>query len=109
MPMPLKTLAETGRFNNSEVENKYLPSELSYNTFSGCWHSANSKYLYGIRNNMHIIDIASTEQHLWRALNVLSHLAYSGGSVLFVNNRPGYRKIVKVQAWILYNCSVSIL
>ena len=55
---------------------------------------------------MHIIDIASTEQHLWRALNVLSHLAYSGGSVLFVNNRPGYKKIVKVKAWILYNYSV---
>ncbi|KAL5269112.1 hypothetical protein ACHWQZ_G002817 [Mnemiopsis leidyi] len=64
----------------------------------GCWNSANSKYLYGIRNNMHVIDIASTEQHLWRALDVLSHVAYSGGSVLFVNNRAGYGHIVQEAA-----------
>jgi len=64
----------------------------------GCWHSANKKYLYGIRNNMHIIDIASTEQHLWRALNVVSLLAYSGGSVMFVNNRPGFDQIIQTAA-----------
>ena len=46
---------------------------------------------------MHVIDIASTEQHLWRALDVLSHVAYSGGSVLFVNNRAGYGHIVQVR------------
>ena len=67
---------------------------------SGCWNSANKKYLYGIRNNMHIIDIASTEQHLWRALNVTSLIAYSGGSILFVNNRPGYQYIVQVYCYL---------
>ena len=63
---------------------------------AGCWHAPNKNYLYGTRNNMHIIDIASTEQHLWRALNVVSQTAFDGGTVLFVNNRAGYGHILEV-------------
>ncbi|MCP3679819.1 MAG: uS2 family ribosomal protein [Gammaproteobacteria bacterium] len=57
---------------------------------------ANKKYLYGTRNNMHVIDIASSEQHFWRVLNVISLVVYNGGAVLFADNRPGYQHIVQV-------------
>lgn len=64
----------------------------------GCWHPGNKKYLFGTRNDMHIIDLASTEQHLWRVLDLMSQIAVRGGSFLFVNNRPGYQSIVQKAA-----------
>eukprot|EP00116_Pleurobrachia_bachei_P003535 sb/3463797/ len=53
----------------------------------GCWNPANRKYLFGSRNGIHLIDLANTEQHLWRALNVVSHVAARGGKVVFINDR----------------------
>lgn len=51
----------------------------------GMWHPSNAKYLLGSRNDMHIINLASTRQHFWKALNVASHIAFRGGIILFVN------------------------
>ena len=55
----------------------------------GCWNPDNRKYLFGSRNGIHLIDLANTEQHLWRALNVVSHIAARGGNVVLINDRDG--------------------
>jgi small subunit ribosomal protein S2 len=57
---------------------------------AGAWMPHMKEYIFGTRAGVHIIDLDSTLQHLLRALNVASHIAYRGGIILFVNERPQF-------------------
>ena len=55
-------------------------------------------FLFGIRADMHVIDLEQTLSALRRALNVARHVAYSGGTILFVNNRKEFSHITRTAA-----------
>ena len=59
----------------------------------GMWHPNMLPYLYGHRAGMHIIDLDKTWECLQVALNVISHVAYSNGIILFVNERPQFERL----------------
>jgi small subunit ribosomal protein S2 len=44
-------------------------------------------YIYGVRNNIHIIDLAQTVPMLYRALQAVSDTVAGGGRVLFVGTK----------------------
>jgi len=61
----------------------------------GCWNPLMKQYLYGTREHQHIIDLSQTVEHLRLALNVLSHIAYRGGIILFVSTHPQFEELTQ--------------
>jgi len=51
------------------------------------WNPKMAPYLYGVRNNIHIIDLAQTVPMLYRALQVVSDTVAGGGRILFVGTK----------------------
>ncbi len=51
------------------------------------WNPKMAPYIYGARNNIHIIDLAQTVPMLFRALQQVSDTVAQGGRVLFVGTK----------------------
>ncbi len=51
------------------------------------WNPKMAKYIFGTRNNIHIIDLAQTVPLLHRALEAVSDIVAKGGRVLFVGTK----------------------
>src|SRR2546421_12778595 len=51
------------------------------------WNPKMSEYIFGARNNIHIIDLAQTVPMLHRALQAVSDTVAKGGRVLFVGTQ----------------------
>jgi small subunit ribosomal protein S2 len=51
------------------------------------WNPKMASFLYGVRNNIHIIDLAQTVPLLHRALQAVSDTVAGGGRVLFVGTK----------------------
>jgi small subunit ribosomal protein S2 len=51
------------------------------------WNPKMSQYIFGTRNNIHIIDLAQTVPMLYRALQAVSDTVAKGGRVLFVGTK----------------------
>ncbi|KAI0554833.1 hypothetical protein F4679DRAFT_570235 [Xylaria curta] len=68
------------------------------------WNPANARYIYGIRQDIHIISLEHTAAHLRRAARVVEEVAYRGGLILFVGTRPGHTQIVTQAARLARAC-----
>ncbi|KAL9128361.1 MAG: hypothetical protein Q9217_002940 [Psora testacea] len=68
------------------------------------WNPANSRYIFGIRQGIHIISLDVTAAHLRRACRVVSGVAESGGLILFVGNRAGQDRCVVRAAEMAEGC-----
>ncbi|MET0605052.1 MAG: 30S ribosomal protein S2 [Beijerinckiaceae bacterium] len=53
------------------------------------WNPKMAQYIFGTRNNIHIIDLAQTVPMLHRALQAVSDTVSGGGRVLFVGTKRG--------------------
>ena len=51
------------------------------------WNPKMGSYIFGVRNNIHIIDLAQTVPQLHRALQAVSDVVAKGGRVLFVGTK----------------------
>ena len=51
------------------------------------WNPKMAQYIYGVRNNIHIMDLAQTVPMLHRALEAVSDAVAGGGRVLFVGTK----------------------
>ncbi|KAK3319766.1 hypothetical protein B0T19DRAFT_388561 [Cercophora scortea] len=58
------------------------------------WNPANARYIYGVREGIHIMSLETTAAHLRRAARVVEEVAFHGGLVLFVGTRRGQMPIV---------------
>ncbi|KAF4126018.1 small subunit ribosomal protein S2 [Geosmithia morbida] len=58
------------------------------------WNPANSRYIYGVREDTHVIALETTLAHLRRAARVVEDVAYRGGIILFVGTRNGQMEVV---------------
>ena len=108
-----KLQRKTNRIGSS-VERRYTPGELIKNPpapkditlellmasqahighNTSLWNPANSRYIYGIREGVHIISLEQTAVHLRRAARVVEEVAYHGGLILFVGTRRGQMDMV---------------
>ncbi|MDI1484961.1 MAG: hypothetical protein OHK93_000095 [Ramalina farinacea] len=68
------------------------------------WNPANSRYIFGIRQGIHIISLDVTAAHLRRACRVVSSVAERGGLILFVGTRPGQDRCVVTAATMAGGC-----
>jgi len=58
------------------------------------WNPKMAPYIYGARNNIHIIDLAQTVPLLHKALQVVSDTVARGGRVLFVGTKRQASEII---------------
>ncbi|RCL01413.1 MAG: small subunit ribosomal protein S2 [Candidatus Tokpelaia sp. JSC085] len=58
------------------------------------WNPKMAPYIYGERNNLHIIDLSQTVPMLHRALQLISDTVATGGRVLFVGTKRQASEIV---------------
>ncbi len=58
------------------------------------WNPKMSRYIFGSRNNVHIIDLAQTVPLLHQALKTVSDVVAGGGRVLFVGTKRQASEIV---------------
>lgn len=75
-----------------------LPMLLANQTHLGhatsLWNPANSSYIFGVRDGIHIISLDITYAYLKRAAKVVQEVAKRGGIILFVGTRDGMRDII---------------
>ncbi|EED23878.1 40S ribosomal protein S2, putative [Talaromyces stipitatus ATCC 10500] len=58
------------------------------------WNPQNSRYIFGIREGVHIISLDVTAAYLRRAAKVVEEVARRGGLILFAGTRPGQKECV---------------
>lgn len=71
-----------------------LASQSHLGHATGLWNPANSKYIFGIRDGIHIISLEVTAAHLRRAAKVVTGVAERGGLILFAGTRAGQDRCV---------------
>lgn len=64
-----------------------LESGVHFGHHTRRWNPMMAPYLFGVRNNVHIIDLQQTVPMLDRALNAVRDVAANGGRVLFVGTK----------------------
>jgi small subunit ribosomal protein S2 len=62
------------------------------------WNPKMKSYIFGIRNNVHIIDLEQTVPQLARALQAIRDVAAAGGRVLFVGTKRQAQEAVSEAA-----------
>ncbi|OAA49605.1 37S ribosomal protein MRP4 [Metarhizium rileyi] len=110
----------------SRVERRYVPTELISNPpgpedvslellmasqahmghNTSLWNPANSRYIYGVRQGIHIISLETIAAHLRRAARVVEEVSYQGGVILFVGTRKGQMEIVTKAAELAGACNL---
>ncbi|KAI0382372.1 hypothetical protein F5Y04DRAFT_270355 [Hypomontagnella monticulosa] len=81
-----------------------MASQAHMGHHASLWNPANARYIYGIRQGIHIISLEQTAAHLRRAARVVEEVAYRGGLILFVGTRPGHTPIVTQAARLARAC-----
>lgn len=62
------------------------------------WNPKMAKYIYGHRNNIHIIDLQKSVKELKRALRFVEEVIMKNGSILFVGTKRQAQEAVKSEA-----------
>jgi small subunit ribosomal protein S2 len=62
------------------------------------WHPKMEQYIFGIKNNIQIIDLEQTIKGLQAALEFIEDIIKKGGKILFVGIRPQCHLLVKETA-----------
>ncbi len=62
---------------------------------TGLWNPLMKRFIHGSRAGLHILDLDHTLPLLHTALNVTAHIAYRGGIVLFINERPQFEGLIQ--------------
>lgn len=75
-----------------------LEAGIHYGHHTRRWNPKMGPYLFGVRNNIHIIDLEQTVPLLHRALEAVRETVAAGGRVLFVGTKPQASDIVKESA-----------
>lgn len=81
-----------------------MASQTHMGHHTSLWNPANQRYIYGVRDNIHIISLEETAAALRRAARVVEEVAYLGGLMLFVGNRKGQMEVVARAAELAGAC-----
>ena len=71
-----------------------LASQAHLGHSTSLWNPMNSRYIFGIRQGIHVISLEATASHLRRACRVVTGVAERGGLILFVGTRAGQERCV---------------
>ena len=75
-----------------------LEAGVHFGHRTSAWHPKMEPYIFGVKQNIHIIDLAKTLQKLEEALVFLSEVLGRGGQILLVGTKPAAKEIIKETA-----------
>ncbi|KAK0101719.1 37S ribosomal protein, mitochondrial [Cadophora gregata] len=81
-----------------------MASQAHLGHATSLWNPMNQRYIFGIRQGVHIISLETTAAHLRRAAKVVEGVAYHGGLILFVGTRPGQGPVIVNAARMAKGC-----
>ena len=81
-----------------------LASQAHLGHATSLWNPANSRYIFGIRQGIHVISLDVIASHLRRACRIVSGVTEHGGLVLFVGTRRGQDTCVVNAAKLAGGC-----
>jgi small subunit ribosomal protein S2 len=81
-----------------------MASQAHIGHSTSLWNPGNQRYIYGVRQGIHIISLEVTAAHLRRATKVVEGVAYHGGLILFVGTRDGQDRCVVKAAQLSKGC-----
>lgn len=102
---PLDLLASPPSAANITLE-LLMASQTHMGHHTSRWNPGNARYIYGVRQDTHIISLETTAAHLRRAARVVEEVAYRGGLMLFVGTRKGQMEIVTRTAKMAGACQL---
>lgn len=77
-----------------------LASQTHLGHSTSRWNPQNSRYIFGIRDGIHIISLDQTAAYLRRAAKVVEEVAARGGLILFAGTRKGQKRTVVRAAYL---------
>lgn len=83
---------------------KLMACQTHFGHHTSLWNPMNQRYIYGIRQGIHIISLEVTAAHLRRAAKVMEEVCFNGGIVLFVGTRKGHKPAVVKAAQLASGC-----
>jgi small subunit ribosomal protein S2 len=75
-----------------------LEAGVHYGHHTRRWNPKMAPFLFGVRNNIHIIDLEQTVNLLYRALEAVRNTVAAGGRILFVGTKPQASEKIKESA-----------
>jgi small subunit ribosomal protein S2 len=99
-----KTTPSSSTNNSQQIEVPELSLEamlkagVHFGQKKSRWNPKMAKYIFGARNNVHIIDLEKSLELLKRALSYLEGIAKKDGIVLIVGTKNQAKQIVKIAA-----------
>jgi small subunit ribosomal protein S2 len=94
MTKTIEIAKEEGK-NMSEEERCMMEAGVHLGHQTSKLHPRMNKYVVGIRNTVHILDLEATKQCLAAALDFVSETIKKGGTVLFVGTKLPFQKLVQ--------------
>ena len=90
------TMADIVRDPNAPIltMKKALEAGAHFGHQTRRWNPKMSKFIYGARNGIYIIDLAKTVERVNASYNALKSIVERGGKVLFVGTKPQSQQIV---------------
>jgi len=62
------------------------------------WHPKMEQYIFGARNNVHIVNLEKTQEEIARTVEFIKELVAKGGVILFVGTKTQAQEAVKKSA-----------
>ena len=62
------------------------------------WNPKMKPYIFGEKNNIHIVDLEKTAELLTRACNFIRQVASEGAPILYVGTKPQAQPIIEAEA-----------
>jgi small subunit ribosomal protein S2 len=88
---------ENLEFNIAEM----LKAGVHFGHKSSRWNPKMKNYVFGVKNNIHIIDLEKTIGLFQKALDFLSSTVENGGKILFIGTKPQARQLLEEVSNIL--------
>lgn len=72
-----------------------LKAGVHFGHKSSRWNPKMREFIFGVRNNIHIIDLEKTLPLLQKALDFLRSVVQNGGKIIFVGTKPQARQLTR--------------
>ncbi|MFZ5559816.1 MAG: 30S ribosomal protein S2, partial [Patescibacteria group bacterium] len=83
---------------SEELAQKMLEAGVHFGHKKSNWNPRMNQYIYGVKNNIYIIDLEKTMKELEKAINFIKEIKKNNGKILFVETRPQSEFLVEEMA-----------
>jgi len=97
-----KQAGEAGSYENIELNiAEMLKAGVHFGHKSSRWNPKMKEYVFGVKNNIHIIDLEKTIGFFQKALEFMNTTVENGGKILFIGTKPQARQLIEEVSNIL--------